>query len=74
MPVVGAIGAAILAAGYPYFFAVILLHPSRVAVGEAVYTAAVAFVLLAFAAGRRNGHTDCEAAPPGLEPSRVDGY
>lgn len=38
--------AAILVAGYPYFFAVILLHPDRVGMGEAVYTAAVVFVLL----------------------------
>ena len=34
--------AAVLAAGYPYFFAVILLHPNRIGIGEAVYTAAVA--------------------------------
>ncbi len=39
--------AAVLAAGYPYFFAVILLHPHRVGIGGAVYTAAVAFVLAA---------------------------
>ena len=38
--------AAILAAGYPYFFAVILLHPHRTGIGQAAYTAAVAIILL----------------------------
>ena len=37
---------AVLVAGYPYFFAVILLHPDRVGIGAAVYTAAVALLLL----------------------------
>jgi len=32
--------AALLAAGYPYFFAVILLHPNRVGVGQLAYTLA----------------------------------
>lgn len=51
--------AALLAAGYPYFFAVILLHPARVGIGEAVYTTAVALVLLA--ARRRS--PDLSGAP-----------
>jgi hypothetical protein len=37
---------AIAAAGYPYFFAVILLHPHRVGIGQAVYTAAAAVALV----------------------------
>lgn len=53
--------AAILAAGYPYFFAVILLHPNRVGVGQAVYTAAVTFVLLGF----RSRSPDRPHRPPG---------
>jgi hypothetical protein len=37
---------AILAAGYPYFFAVILIHPHRAGIGQVAYAAAVAFVLV----------------------------
>ena len=32
--------AAVLAAGYPYFFAVILLHPNRVGIGQLAYALA----------------------------------
>ncbi len=38
--------AAVLAAGYPYFFAVILLQPHRVGIGESAYTAAAALVAM----------------------------
>ena len=44
---------AVLAAGYPYFFAVILLHPDRVGIGQAVYAAAAACVVLG---SRMNGN------------------
>lgn len=37
---------AVLAAGYPYFFAVILLHPNRVGIGQLVYAAAAAVALI----------------------------
>jgi hypothetical protein len=37
---------AIVAAGYPYFFALILLHPDRTAIGQLAYTAGAAAVLL----------------------------
>jgi hypothetical protein len=56
---------AILAAGYPYFFAVILLHPNRVGIGEAVYTAAVALVALAHCAILRKGCGLSRADRPG---------
>jgi hypothetical protein len=36
---------AVAAAGYPYFFAVILLHPHRVGIGQVGYAAAAAAVL-----------------------------
>ena len=73
--------AAILAAGYPYFFAVILLHPDRVGVGEAVYTAAVVLVVLAHCAILRTGcglsRPGDRAAPgraaPGASAARVEG-
>lgn len=38
--------AAILAAGYPYFFAVILLHPHRAGIGQMAYSAAAGVVAL----------------------------
>jgi len=36
--------AAVVAAGYPYFFAVILLHPHRAGIGQLVYSLAAATV------------------------------
>ena len=40
--------AAVVAAGYPYFFAVILLHPHGVGIGQAAYGLAAAGVAAAF--------------------------
>ena len=44
--------ATIVAAGYPYFFAVILLHPHRTGIGQLAYTAAA--VSVAAVGARRN--------------------
>ena len=37
---------AVVVAGYPYFFSVILLHPNRVGIGQLVYAAAAAIALM----------------------------
>jgi hypothetical protein len=55
---------AILVAGYPYFFGVILLHPNRVGIGQAVYTAALAVVLVScrYQRAARPGFTSVKEA------------
>jgi len=56
--------AAVLAAGYPYFFAVILLQPHRVGIGEGAYTAAAALVALTgWGPLRRFGRRLCRVGP-----------
>jgi hypothetical protein len=57
--------AVIVAAGYPYFFAVILLHPNRIGIGQLAYglaAAAVAAPLLL--RGSRAAARSMEACPP----------
>jgi hypothetical protein len=55
--------AAVVAAGYPYFFALILVHPQRVGIGEAAYgvaaAAAVAPFLVRSLATRGRSMTGC---------------
>jgi hypothetical protein len=59
---------AVVAAGYPYFFAVILLHPNRVGVGQLAYVAAAAAVL----PGPRPGPPSGPDAPDDEDGSRLN--
>jgi hypothetical protein len=57
--------AAVVAAGYPYFFAVILLHPHRVGIGQLAYAAAAAAVVTR---ARLRPSQPGGAGPGGLAP------
>jgi hypothetical protein len=56
---------AIVAAGYPYFFAVILLHPNRTGIGQLAYGLAAAAVAAPFLLrGSRAAARSMEACSP----------
>ena len=48
--------AAVTVAGYPYFFAVILLHPARVGIGQLAYGLAAIAVAATAARSMRRCH------------------
>jgi hypothetical protein len=64
--------AALVAAGYPYFFAVILLHPHRTGIGQVAYTAGVVAVT-ACIRGRCGGRRPVAAWPDRSGPGRPPG-
>ncbi len=57
---------AVLAAGYPYYFAVILDHPHQVAVGRLAYGAALAVVVVGVLAQGRDGFRRCQVPDLGV--------
>ena len=61
--------AAVVAAGYPYFFAVILLHPHRAGLGELLYSLAVVGVTVFAAPARETSHTRTDFRTPSSCPS-----